>query len=93
MDCYIYYKSELGHATQIVHSVELLRAELMGKIRHRVQLQRRPICNNGLITWMEIYHDVPEGFEQIINVAVAKSGLPTWILGERRLEYFIHVLD
>jgi hypothetical protein len=93
MDCYIYYKSELDHAEQIPQCVELLRVDLMSKMLHPVRLQRRPVSDNGIITWMEIYHDVPADFEQTLNSAVTKCGIQAFIRGERRLEYFMNLQD
>lgn len=89
MDCYIYYKSKQEHAIDIRHCVELLRTDLRDKMLHQVQLQRRPASTNGLITWMEIYREVPEDFESILTMAVSQCGIQTFIQGERRLEYFI----
>jgi hypothetical protein len=93
MDCYIYYKSQIEHAAAIRHCVGLLCAELTGKLNHLPRLQRRPAASDGLITWMEIYLDVSEDFEQILNEAVAKCGMQTLIHGERRLEYFVYPSD
>lgn len=91
MDCYIYYKSKIEHATEICRSVELLHTGLAGKLDYLPRLQRRPEPSNGLITWMEIYQDVPQDFEQILCVAVTQSGIQKLINGERRLEYFMSV--
>ncbi|MFZ6817786.1 DUF4936 family protein [Undibacterium sp. Ji22W] len=89
MDCYIYYKSNSEHAMEVRRCVEILRSELSGTLEHLPRLQRRPASNNGIITWMEIYQEVPENFEAVLYAAIERSGIQTWISGERRLEYFI----
>lgn len=77
----------------IRHCVELMRSQLSNKLVQLPRLQKRPIANNGLITWMEIYQDIPENFEEILSVAVAHSDIALFITGERRLEYFIAADD
>lgn len=93
MDCYVYYKSTVDHAIAIRHCVEVMCVQLSHQLDHLPRLQRRPAVNNGLITWMEIYCDVPENFEDILTAAVMHSGITSLITGERRLEYFIAADD
>lgn len=93
MDCYIYYKSDVKNATQVIASVEILRSVLPVNLAQTMRLQKRPAISNDQITWMEIYRDVPEDFQYIVDVAVKASALSQWVIGERRLEYFIDVVS
>ena len=54
-------------------------------------LKRRPQEKDGRQTWMEIYQDIPDGFEAALERAVAQAGLAGLIDGQRNTEYFLDV--
>ncbi len=91
MDLYIYYRVPSAHA-------ELLRARAASMQRCLSQeygivtgLKRRPQEKDGRQTWMEIYQDIPDGFEAALERAVAQAGLAGLIDGQRNTEYFLDV--
>ncbi len=89
MDCYIYYKSKEEHTEQILAGVRQVKNLLTSDMHSPVQLQRRPMAQDGLITWMEIYRDVPDDFDTRINAVLNDSDLKLWIVGDRHQEYFL----
>ncbi len=89
MDYYIYYKSKEEHTEQILTGVKQVKNLLASDMHSPVQLQRRPMAQDGLITWMEIYREVPENFGVLIDAAVAQTDLQNWIVGTRHNEYFL----
>jgi hypothetical protein len=91
MHCYIYYKSEVKHAEQILACVEQLRIYLLDRLSQAIVLQRRPCASNDLYTWMESYSEIPDEFERLLKEAVAQSNIHLYITGERHLEYFLTV--
>lgn len=100
MDCYIYYKAREEDAQQIQICVARLYAYVLENLpasselaTTASQLQRRPAASNGVHTWMEIYRHIPTTFEQVVQDAVVASGITEYLIGERRLEYFIDDFD
>jgi len=91
MDCYIYFKSEAQHSAQVIAAERELQALLFAQCRIRAQLQRRPESHAGLLTWMEIYHAIPEDFSEQLQHALSQTALPQWQRGERHAEYFMDV--
>ncbi len=102
MDCYIYYQSRCQDQALILAAVQTLRTLLPSPLKEKFQLQRRPIprkqtssdetASDVLITWMEIYHDIPDDFENLLQEIVVKSSIEKWTVAERKMEYFIPVL-
>lgn len=90
MDCYIYYKSAAHNSKQILAGVAQLRQHLASQFAEPIRLQQRPVSAE-IITWMEIYRDVPPDFETILANALAQISMQDWIMGARRMEYFIDV--
>lgn len=90
MDCYIYYKSTTQHSEQVLAWVAQLRRHLASQLVVPLRLQQRPV-NGDIITWMEIYRDIPHDFETILTCALKQFSMQDWIIGERRMEYFIDV--
>lgn len=93
MDCYIYYKTEARFESQVFQQQTELSAMLRRNGQPRMHLQRRPEVNQGLHTWMEIYRQIPEGFETDLNRLVQHSELMTLIHGERHVEYFMDAIS
>jgi hypothetical protein len=88
MDCYVYYKSTLAHESQVIRQVELLQKYVNEQMDIDAQLQRRPRADKDVITWMEIYKDVPPTFDTVLGVALNQTELMLLIQGERHAEYF-----
>lgn len=88
MDLYIYYRVPVADAELLQRHVTRMQTELT--MRHHVAagLKRRPQAMDGMQTWMEVYADVPAGFEASLSQAVADAGLDHWIAGVRHTEYF-----
>lgn len=55
------------------------------------EFQKRPNDKDGVETWMEIYRDIPQNFEETLARAVSASGLATYIIGDRHHEYFVTI--
>lgn len=52
-------------------------------------IKRRPNDQNGLHTWMEVYLATPRNFEASLKDALSQTDIPTFIEGQRNLEYFL----
>jgi hypothetical protein len=52
-------------------------------------LKRRPEEKDGRHTWMEVYLAVPDGFDAVLERAVAQADLPALIDGQRHTEIFL----
>lgn len=90
MDCYIYYKSAAHNRKHILACVAQLRQHLASQFTQALRLQQRPVSAE-VITWMEIYRDIPPDFETILANALSQFSMQDWLIGERRMEYFIDV--
>lgn len=90
MDCYVYYKTAVEHELQILRQSKMIRESLMTRLQINLQsnLQRRPEVDKGVITWMEIYRDVPHTFEVALAEIVDLTEIMSLIQGERHVEYF-----
>ena len=51
-------------------------------------LQRRPELSNGMITWMEIYRQIPVTFDASLAAILNQTEIMPLIHGERHAEYF-----
>ncbi len=90
MDCYVYYKAAQEHELKIVRQAKIIREYLNTrmKIDLHSNLQRRPETENGVVTWMEIYRDVPNAFATALAEVVNQTEIMSLILGQRHAEYF-----
>ena len=88
MDCYVYYKSAQEQEPQIVRQVRILNDCLNAQMNIDLQLQRRPGVDDGMITWMEIYRNVPPEFDGALGAALKQTEIMALIQGERHAEYF-----
>lgn len=89
MDCYIYFKADVGHEAAILEQEQVLHSLLLKNKQPGYRLQRRPDAQNGLHTWMEIHRQINAGFEQHLARAYAQTSLPELQSGERHVEYFM----
>lgn len=90
MHCYVYFKSLVKHEEQVQSCFAKL-SQSIANMGFSVQFQRRPETKDGLQTWMEIYSNVPDHFDQMIAAVVSESGLQAFVVGARHHEYFIEV--
>lgn len=93
MDCYIYYKSAANNCQHILACAAQLQQLLVLQRVEAFRLQQRPVkpISGDVVTWMEIYRDIPPDFETILAQVLAQTSMQEWIIGERRMEYFIDV--
>ncbi|OWW20020.1 DUF4936 family protein [Noviherbaspirillum denitrificans] len=89
MDLYIYYRVRGDNAPALHARVTAMQQRIANGVA--VALKRRPEEKDGLQTWMEVYLAVPEGFEAILQDAVAKDGLAGLIEGPRHTEHFVDI--
>lgn len=85
---YVYYRVSLSHAASLREAALAMQAALACRLGVAAALKRRPEDKNGIQTWMEVYEEVPAGFEAELAKAVADAGLEQWINGPRHAEYF-----
>lgn len=90
MDCYIYYKSAAQHREQVLACVAQLQTHLALQLAIPMHLQQRP-AKDDFVTWMEIYRDIGPDFNTNMAKALNQCALQDWLIGERRMEYFVDV--
>lgn len=91
MNCYIYFKASAGKEAEVLQQERLLQNLMRQENEKSPALQRRPAEQDGMHTWMEIYHQVKSDFEQRLELAYAQTGLQQLQSGERHMEYFVDV--
>lgn len=91
MNCYIYFKASAGKEAEVLRQERLLQNLMRQENEKSPGLQRRPVEQDGMHTWMEIYHQVTSDFEQRLELAYAQTGLKQLQSGERHMEYFVDV--
>lgn len=91
MDLYIYYRVPCEHALALQERVAALQLSMSREYGIVAGLKRRPEEKDDRQTWMEIYQAVPEGFDTVLEGAVARAGLSELIDGRRNTEYFVDV--
>lgn len=89
MDLYIYYRVSQAHAAELQQRATVMQAALSRQYHVATELKRRPQEKDGQHTWMEVYLDVPDGFESVLKAALATNGLETLIDGPRHTEHFL----
>ena len=89
MDLYIYYRVPSAAATELRQRVQAMQAQLAAGSGVVAALKKRPVEKDGMQTWMEVYPAVPDGFENLLEQAVAHAGLAALIDGERHTEHFL----
>ncbi len=91
MNCYIYFKASVDKEAEVLRQEQLLQKLMRQTDQQSPGLQRRPAEQDGMHTWMEIYHEVTPDFEQRLALAYAQTGLLQLQSGERHMEYFVDV--
>lgn len=89
MDLYIYYRVRCEHAADFQACAIKMQTILAKEYSLTMGLKRRPDAKDDRHTWMEVYQNVPENFDTILQHAVIHAGLTLLIDGERHLEYFL----
>ena len=89
MDLYIYYRVRCEHAQTLQSTATAMQRAITAEHGITTALKRRPEEKDGQHTWMEVYLAVPQGFEAVIERAVAQAGLAALIDGQRHTEYFL----
>ena len=91
MDLYIYYKVDAAVAADLAPRVAAMQARLAAEHRVAAALRRRPGEQDGQQIWMEVYPDVPSGFDALIRQAVENEGIAALIGGARHTEIFVEL--
>jgi hypothetical protein len=89
MDLYIYYRVPCERADELQKQVLNMQTKLAKEFSLITELKRRPEKRDECHTWMEVYRNIPENFDRIVQQAVTQAGLTTLINGERHLEHFL----
>lgn len=89
MDLYIYYRVRLDHSTELQRQAGAMQAQLSQQCKVATELKRRPQDSDGRHTWMEVYLDVPDGFEALLAQHITAHGLDALIDGPRHTEHFL----
>jgi hypothetical protein len=84
IDLYVYYKVRADDAAALAPRVRAMQAALGTE----ALLKQRPDTGTGLLTWMEVYPAVPEGFSATLEQAALAAGLLAFTEGPRRSEIF-----
>lgn len=90
-DLYIYYRVSETDAERFAQAAARMQRELAQRHGVATALKRRPLAQDGMHTWMEVYLAAGEGFEAELAQAVSASELPAYIAGERHVEHFVDV--
>lgn len=91
MDLYVYYKVDPSAAAELAPRVVVMQSKLASNQHIRAALRRRPGEQDGKQTWMEVYPDVPAGFDALLAQAVGESGIGGLIDGPRHTEIFVEL--
>lgn len=89
MDLYIYYRVLLSNSEQLQKQAAAMQAQLSRQYKVATELKRRPQDQDGKHTWMEVYLDVPDGFESVLKQSIAANQLDQLIDGPRHTEHFL----
>ncbi|WP_034348898.1 DUF4936 family protein [Noviherbaspirillum massiliense] len=88
-DLYIYYRVPVAHAAVLQVKVAEMQQSIAQEYGIVAKLKRRPEAKNDRHTWMEVYYDVPAGFDAIASNAALQTGVSVLIDGERHTEIFL----
>lgn len=91
MDLYVYYRVATEHEQELQTRVTAMQSLLKTHYPVAVALKRRPEAKDGRHTWMEVYVDVPNGFETDLAAAVNTAAVAELIDGDRHIELFLDI--
>lgn len=89
MDLYLYYRVSLENTAVLQQRVSVMQAGLAQQYKIATEFKRSLQANDGMYTWMEVYLDIPDGFELALKAAVAELQLDALIDGPRHIEHFL----
>lgn len=92
MDCYVYYKTSQEHQSLLMCQSERMKEIFLAQVGITFLLQKRPNASDGIVTWMEIYRDIPDEFEIHLNKIVSQTEMMSLIQGDRHVEYFVDAI-
>lgn len=89
---YVYFKARFDQASAVAQAAQLQLAHIAAEHSLSGHLQKRAelVAVDGLQTWMEIYTNVPTGFD-LQQFAQAQQALSRLIEGTRQVEVFVDV--
>jgi hypothetical protein len=87
-DLYVYYKVRAENAARLEPLVRAMQARLAAIHGVAGQVKRRPLANDGVQTWMEVYPAAGEAFNAALADAERQAGLAGLIDGPRHTEVF-----
>ena len=90
MHLYVYYDVPHAEAPNVVERVRAMQSTLEHD-RSKVRLMRRTEPGAASATWMEIYENVAEGFEDRLAASVERHGLGA-LTGPRHVERFTDIV-
>jgi hypothetical protein len=90
-DLYVYYRVRSEDADLLVAKIGAVQQSVFRECAIVGGLKRRPEEKDGRHTWMEIYSAIPDGFETLLERAVAQADVAALIDGERHTELFLDV--
>ena len=90
MDRYIYYRAPVSQAAEVQLCVQAMQRQLAQQTGVCCELKRRPEPEAAQHTWMEVYHDIPPGFDAALHQAAQQHALATWIVGARHTDDFLN---
>ncbi|WP_424195435.1 DUF4936 family protein [Ampullimonas aquatilis] len=85
---YIYYKTR----PELADTVQTAFAQLVNLLNHRGRLMRRPAspdATDNLVTWMEVFENLPDDFEARLKQALIQTGFAYRVASPRHTEAFI----
>lgn len=91
MDIYLYYTIREADASLTRTRVTALQQRLSRAYDIQPAVRRRSETRDGLQTWMEIYPDVPTGFDSVIEQAAGEEGLTKLATNGRHVEVFMEL--
>ncbi len=86
---YIYYRVQVELTPLLLQQVRLMFRQIQDQTSVRCELARRAHADPGFHTWMEIYHDIPDGFDEILSTFEKQAGLASLIEGTRHVDDFL----
>ena len=91
MDIYLYYTIRESDAGTARARVDAMHRRLENTYAIAPVLRRRPETRDGLQTWMEIYPNVPDHFDHVIEQLAAEEGISELATNGRHVEYFMEM--
>ena len=88
MDVYIYYTVAAIDARRVRQRVMAVQERLADAYQITTQLKLRVDDVGVSQTWMEIYENVPAGFQRVIEHAAEEAGIRDLLQGPRHVEVF-----